>query len=323
MMRISAKSFYLALLVAASATLAMPAAFAQESGFTISSSVNAANLKVAKNETDKAADERPIDKLSLDHALGASQPARSAEIEKSERREHVGNFPPPASGVGRPVMGKASPPSIVTVAHGSTTTIEVSDSEPNLISTPFLKPKVVDRDRAAQATLLGSDVFVTPGRPTTIFIKDGAQRNSPVIGLHLIPVRAPAHAVSLVLDGGIPAERRDTADWANKPNDYVDNIRASLKQAVMGEVPIGYTEAPLTAPMAVSGSVYAEPVKRYAGTDADIYRYRLTNKGAAAVTLSEEAFGSERVLAVTLYPKIALGAGDSTEVFIMFAKEGM
>ncbi|NEX63394.1 TraK domain-containing protein [Noviherbaspirillum galbum] len=245
----------------------------------------------------------------------ADAPART-ELQKLTE----GRFPSPPK-PSTPKELTTAAPEVIAVRHGVTARIEVSDSAPNLISTPFRKPRVVDIDKIAQARPLGSDVFVLPSRETTIFIKDTAQANSPTIGLHLVPQRRPGRAINLVMDGGIPADRRETTDWGTKPSDYIDGIRSTMKSAVMGEVPSGFTEGPLSAPMAVSGAIAATPVKRYAGSDADIYRYRLVNKGTAMVTLTEEAFASDRVKAVTIYPNLAIDAGQSTEVFIMFAKE--
>jgi conjugal transfer pilus assembly protein TraK len=253
-------------------------------------------------------------------------PGNAAPAAKSEpnslQRLTEGRFPAPA----KPAPGKelaASAPEIITVRHGITSRVEVSENQPNLISTPFRKPRIIDNDKIAQARPLGADVFVMPSRETTIFIKDSAQANSPVVGIHLVPQRRPGRAINLVMDGSIPADRRETTDWGIKPSDYVDGLRATMKSAATNDVPLGYTTGPLSAPMAVSGTIAATPVARYAGSDSDIYRYRLTNNGQTTITLTEEAFASDRVKAVTIFPNLAIGPGQSTEVFIMFAKEDL
>jgi conjugal transfer pilus assembly protein TraK len=247
-------------------------------------------------------------------------PASKIEPASSLQKLTEGRFPTPP----KPAAGKelaAAAPEIITVRHGITSRVEVSENQPNLISTPFRKPRIIDNDKIAQARPLGADVFVMPSRETTIFIKDSAQANSPVVGIHLVPQRRPGRAINLVMDGSIPADRRETTDWGVKPSDYIDGLRTTMKSAVMNDVPLGYTHGPLTAPMAVSGTIAATPVARYAGSDSDVYRYRLTNNGQTTITLTEEAFASDRVKAVTIFPNLAIGPGQSTEVFIMFGKE--
>lgn len=165
-------------------------------------------------------------------------------------------------------------------------------------------------------------MFSSPKEETTVFVKDAAVANSPVVSLHLLPAKIAGRSVTLVLDGAIP-ERSNIPQSAGEDSSYVGGITAAMKQAVLGQIPDGYTQAPLDAPMAISGPIKASPVGRYAGSDADIYRYRLTNAGTESVTLSEEAFGSEHVLAVTIFPNLAVRPGETTDVFIMFAKQVM
>jgi len=244
----------------------------------------------------------------------------------SERKltlSQPGIFPTPLPAPSANHM-EADPPQIVHVRHDTITTIEVADDAPSLLSTPFRKPYVIDNDKIAQARPMGSDVFVLPSRNTTIFLKDKSQANSPTFGVELLRVHGKkVRPVSFVLDGALPADRRDTNDWSKKPNDYVNGIQMTMKQIAMNEVPIGYTIGPLTAPMAVSGGLTASPDKRYAGSDDDVYCYKLLNKGQTIVTLSEEAFASDRAKAVTIYPNLALEPGQNTSVCVMFTKEDL
>ena len=300
--------------------------------------VVAVAVMTATSFAQTTANNNPEPALSIDFGRPNSAPAVVAQkppsvesmpvlpITQKTVRDSVqsppATFPsPPKSPAATELL--AVSPDIIKVRHGITARVEVSDRDPSLISTPFRKPKIVDNDRIAQAKLMGGDIFVLPSRETTIFIKDGAQTNSAVIGLHLVPTRKEARSVTLIMDGAIPAERRDNTDWANKPNDYIDSLRITMKQVVMGEVPNGYTEGPLAAPMAVSGKIGAVPVRRYAGSETDIYEYQLTNNGSITVTLSEEAFASQTVRAVELYPNIAVAPGQSTNVYIMFSKESI
>jgi conjugal transfer pilus assembly protein TraK len=235
-----------------------------------------------------------------------------------------GHFPaPPSAAV---AQMPAENPAVLHVRHGVTADFEVSGAQPNMVATPFMKPKVVNKrvngEDPSGSRVWGSDIFFSPKEETTVFIKDAGLPNSPVVALHLLPRKISGRSVTLVLDGAIPQGRGDPQS-AGEESGYVEGITATMKQAVLGQVPDGYTEALLDAPMAISGPIKATPIGRYAGTDADIYRYRLLNTGTEPITLSEEAFGSDHVLAVTIFPNLAVRPGETTDVLIMFAKQVM
>lgn len=245
-------------------------------------------------------------------------------LPQSPRPVPQGHFPAPPD----PMVDQmpSDNPAVLHVRHGVTADFQVSSSQPNMVVTPFSKPKVIDKKVGGEdpsgSRVLGTDVFFSPKEETTVFIKDAAVANSPVVSLHLLPAKIAGRSVTLVLDGAIPVTGSDPQS-AGEDSGYVGGVTFTMKQAVLGQVPDGYTEAPLDAPMAISGPIKASPVGRYAGSDADIYRYHLTNTGTEPVTLSEEAFGSEHVLAVTIFPSLAVRPGESTDVFIMFAKQVM
>ncbi|CAB3731978.1 hypothetical protein LMG22037_05660 [Paraburkholderia phenoliruptrix] len=235
-----------------------------------------------------------------------------------------GHFPAPPT----PAVAQmpAENPAVLHVRHGVTADFEVSAAQPNMVATPFMKPKVVNKrvngEDLSGSRVWGSDIFFSPKEETTVFIKDSGLPNSPVVSLHLLPRKIAGRSVTLVLDGAIPQGRGDPHS-SGEESGYVEGITATMKQAVLGQVPDGYTEALLDAPMAISGPIKATPIGRYAGTDADIYRYRLLNTGTEPITLSEEAFGSDHVLAVTIFPNLAVRPGETTDVLIMFAKQVM
>lgn len=235
-----------------------------------------------------------------------------------------GHFPAPPNPTVDQMPGQD--PAVLHVRHGVTADFQVSSTQPNMVVTPFTTPKVIAKKVGGEdpsgSRVLGTDVFFSPKEETTVFVKDAAVANSPVVSLHLLPAKIAGRSVTLVLDGAIP-EGSNIPQSAGEDSGYVGGITAAMKQAVLGQIPDGYTEAPLDAPMAISGPIKASPVGRYAGSDADIYRYHLTNAGTESVTLSEEAFGSEHVLAVTIFPNLAVRPGETTDVFIMFAKQVM
>lgn len=258
-------------------------------------------------------------------------PARAAPAvptvelpQQTPRAAPHGHFPAPPDPTVAQMPG--GDPAVLHVRHGVTADFQVSSTQPNMVVTPFTTPKVIAKKVGGEdpsgSRVLGTDVFFSPKEETTVFVKDAAVANSPVVSLHLLPAKIAGRSVTLVLDGAIP-EGSNIPQSAGEDSSYVGGITTAMKQAVLGQIPDGYTEAPLDAPMAISGAIKASPVGRYAGSDADIYRYHLTNTGTDPVTLSEEAFGSEHVLAVTIFPNLAVRPGETTDVFIMFAKQVM
>lgn len=281
-----------------------------------------------------SASSAPVQRASSNLALspdeevlssGQKSIATSALTQSRATLSSPGHFPTPPTPSHVEITG--NDPAILHVRHGVTANFDVSANEPNMVATPFQKPKVVvnvqNNEDPSGSRVWGSDVFFTPKKETTVFIKDAAVPNSAVVTLHLIPQTISGRSVTLVLDGAIPSNRPDSGDSSDTPSSYVEGITETMKKAVLNQIPDGYTEAPLDAPMAISGPVQATPVGRYAGSESDIYHYRLVDTGTQPITLSEEAFASDQVRAVTIFPNLSIQPGQATDVYIMFAKQGM
>ena len=141
-----------------------------------------------------------------------------------------GHFPaPPSAAV---AQMPAENPAVLHVRHGVTADFEVSGAQPNMVATPFMKPKVVNKrvngEDPSGSRVWGSDIFFSPKEETTVFIKDAGLPNSPVVALHLLPRKISGRSVTLVLDGAIPQGRGDPQSAGSSSGGTYDCLRRGV-----------------------------------------------------------------------------------------------
>lgn len=212
--------------------------------------------------------------------------------------------------------GKAIQPLVVTIQPGVTEVIKVARDFPSLLATPFSTPQVVDGGRV-ELIYAGSNVYVKPKgtEPEALFIseKDG---NGTVVSLMIVPENIPAQQITIQVEG-LASANQAIGDQREKRDDYVSGLVELMRSVAGNKSPYGYSESRVLDVEAVLGDIVATPDRRFSGSNRDIYRYLLKNKGREALTLSEPSFYSKGVRAVSLVPKIRLAPGDSTFLYIL------
>ncbi len=231
----------------------------------------------------------------------------------------VNGFP----GLGKP-PGAAQPvkPVIIRSQPGANDIVYVSSRYPNRISTPFANPKLVDMS-AAEYQVIGNSIYIVPkedGEPAGIFIT-GDDSQTSVVSMTLVPKNIPGQNIIVQIEGGSTGKKQSVPDEANSANDYVSQLRALLRSIVRGKIPSGYSEEEVTGKKAMIGTIETSPERRWAGSQHDIYRYKLRNLGAAQITLSEQNFYQKGIKAVAFYPSIQLNQGEDTNVYIVSGKD--
>ena len=112
-----------------------------------------------------------------------------------------------------------------------------------------------------------------------------------------------------------------TENTVGGKNTYEQNIQYVFSNIAKQQIPDGYSIRPLTTVFAMANGIRVEPIEMYSSSEDDVLRYRLTNTTGIVQTLSEEQFGrSDKVKGVSIYPKLQLRNGESTDVMIMIGK---
>ncbi|WP_175762014.1 TraK domain-containing protein [Burkholderia anthina] len=221
-----------------------------------------------------------------------------------------------APGSDRPVK-----PTVVRCRPGVNAMVPVASGFMNQFDTPFSDPKVIDIEGDDENFRVGNSRYILPNKstPIAIWITD-SKPNAPKCSLTLIPQNIPAQNIILQLEGPSGATASGAgpdSEETGREGQYSVQLRTLMRSLARHIIPRGYSVERLDVPMAISNGIQAKPVSLYGGSRYDIYEYRLTNRGPTPVTLSEEAFATKGVRAVSFFPLLLLAPGQSTSVFII------
>jgi conjugal transfer pilus assembly protein TraK len=215
---------------------------------------------------------------------------------------------------------QATKANVVRVSSDRNEIIYVSAEYPNRIATPYADPKVIDDDKAV-VKAVGQSIYVTPksDAPITLFVS-GPSPNDPVVSLTLVPKNLPSQTIILQLDEPLAAVGAKPEEEAPSDNVYTDRIRYVMRQIAQGKTPEGFAEGALPRAVARMDQLMVIPEVRYSGSRYDVYRYRIENVSDVTVEMDEQAFASDGVRAVAIFPNAILDKGQSTSVFVMADK---
>lgn len=208
--------------------------------------------------------------------------------------------------------------------YGENHSISVSSKFPNIIMTPFVKPRVVGTNDGYNVGTNGSSIIVEVSgkKPAWLSITDFNNPTGTPISLTLKPSAALGSQTVVISLGN-----KSVADKANTPaaggeNTYVGNINTVFRDIVQQRIPQGYSVRPLSRAPALASGMSAKGVEMYSSYENDVYRYRVTNTTSTPQVLTEEQFGqSNRVMGVLIFPKHNLRPGESTDVMVMLGKQ--
>lgn len=291
-----------------------------------------------KQSAKPVADIDDIFNMSLPGESGKEKTAAPANIshkkKKSKKRKTAAVAPldinfgknrkhakPPVT---LPAMGKLPSPSkqfrpmVIKSIDGANHVVEISQTMPNRIATPFTKVNIVDVSGAQIQTVKG-DVYVVPAGPDpfTVYMTDTCA--SATVSLTLIPKPVLGQSIIISLEGIQPttAQKKDPTENKYKSDKYSDKIVGLYRQVVRGHTPSGYTVHKLQKHTAVIGPVEIVPSKVFSGRDWNIYIYKAHNTGKEDFELVESDFYDDGVRAVAMYPEILLKPNQDTSIYIL------
>ena len=213
---------------------------------------------------------------------------------------------------------------VVPFVNGSSRTLHVSATEPNLIQLPFTPTNAPATERLTIQNS-GNNLFVSfdprfanDDKPAQLWIE---APNHQVMGLQLVPGNMPAQPILL--------ESRATYDGNARTrkgvDSYVAGIQDIMQELALGQAPEGCTVIDLTrsigqSPIAMNGLLVSAQ-KEYSCDSNNLFVYQVSNPGDKRVMVREDEFDGKLVTAISIYPRPLLNAGDLTQVFVLVDKE--
>lgn len=206
--------------------------------------------------------------------------------------------------------------------YGENHSVRMSSTLPNIIITPFAEASVVAVD-GVDWTNNGSSLLISlrgSKNKAWISIVDKNNMSGTPISLTLVPDKKIG-SQTVVVSLGKGASVKNEAVSGGGKNTYEQNIQYVFSSIARQQIPEGYSIRPLTSTFAMANGIRVDPIEMYSSADDDVLRYRLTNTTGQTQILVEEQFGrSDRVKGVSIYPKLRLRHGESTDVMIMIGK---
>lgn len=219
-------------------------------------------------------------------------------------------------------------PFVLHTRVGVNEMVTLSSDFLNRISTPFEDPIVVDitDPKAEKHKITGSEVYYLPAGadPIGIYIFDKGNPTQ-TISLTIVPRSGiPGQNLLVKLENFRSVKQLSLVPDAGpvvKPaaNDFEAMLTSLVAGAIRGNIP-GFSPVPLEVGEARIDDVRIVPNFVMQGSYLDIYRYRLTNEGTAAIDMNEGAFYREGIKAITFFPLVSLQPGEFTYAFLISEK---
>lgn len=268
------------------------------------------------NNADQVAQATPAAITITETVINANLDNSAVAIEQVQKpkKRHVSLLP----GIGKLTLStKLTHSSVIRTTGDGTEAVLISSRFPNRIATPFDIPRVIGKT-SAEIVKDGTSLFISSPKeegPFVIFVT-GSNAGDPVISLTLISKDIPSQTLQLQLDSAQGAVRK-----APKVEGYTQQVVELLRQVAIGKAPEGFSEGVMPNFIAkeVKHGLTIMPMMRYSGSTFDIYKYKVENN-QAKVELSESSFYQRGVRAVSIFPNVLLGKGESTNVYVLADK---
>lgn len=209
------------------------------------------------------------------------------------------------------------------VKPGVNEIIPVAQNHLNRIITPFENPKITTSSKATKK-IRDNVVYIGTKEdgPLTLFItEDGSEEEA--ISLTLIPKKIPPREINL--DVGAQAQgvlvTKQAKKWETSQK-YMTAIYKTMSSLANGDIPPGYklTEKPVgRLPQCRQTSLsfdFKSDAQSAVGHHLIYHIGVATNNGPVPIEFMEESCGDWDIAAVASFPRIVLGPGEQTEVFV-------
>jgi conjugal transfer pilus assembly protein TraK len=220
-------------------------------------------------------------------------------------------------------------PQTLQVKPGINELMPIAVGHLNRLVTPFDNPVVTTTSQATTSTK-GKIVYVATAdeTPVTLYITPGDNQDI-ALSLTLIPKRIPAREIHLSLD---QVTYKRLTQWqqrtnessdkpANQEQDYITTLKQLFRDLGLQKTPAGFSLRDPSQSEQIH--CHQDRVRIYTGQllegqDLLIFVGVARNTGVIPIEFDERACASiqDEVLAVAAWPKVVLGPGESTELYV-------
>jgi len=220
-------------------------------------------------------------------------------------------------------------PQTLQVKPGINELMPIAVGHLNRLVTPFDNPVVTTTSQATTSTK-GKIVYVATAdeTPVTLYITPGDNQDI-ALSLTLIPKRIPAREIHLSLDQETYKrltqwQRQSTTSSgqpANQEQDYITTLKQLFRDLGLQKTPAGFSLRDPSQSEQIH--CHQDRLRIYTGQLLEgqellIFVGVARNTGVTPIEFDERACAStqDEVLAVAAWPKMVLGPGESTELYV-------
>jgi conjugal transfer pilus assembly protein TraK len=220
-------------------------------------------------------------------------------------------------------------PQTLQVKPGINELMPIAVGHLNRLVTPFDNPVVTTTSQATTRTQ-GKIVYVATAdeTPVTLYITPGDNQDI-ALSLTLIPKRIPAREIHLSLDQEtykrLTQWQQKTKDSSgqsvNQEQDYITTLKQLFRDLGLQKTPAGYSLRDPSQTEQIQchqDRVRIRTGQLLEGQDLLIFVGVARNTGVIPIEFDERACAAtqDEVLAVAAWPKVVLGPGESTELYV-------
>ena len=240
-------------------------------------------------------------------------------------------LPPVDASVLKAVNSQATSvaPQQLQVTPGINELIPIAVGHLNRLVTPFDNPVVTTTSQATTSTK-GKIVYVATAdeTPVTLYITPGDNQDI-ALSLTLIPKRIPAREIHLSLDNDtyqvLTKLQQQTTSAAGKPadkeQDYITTLKKLFRDLGLQKTPPGFSLREPSHAESIhcqQDRVQIRTGQLLEGQDLVILVGVVRNTGATSIEFDERSCATHKdeVMAVAAWPKVVLGPGEATEIYV-------
>jgi conjugal transfer pilus assembly protein TraK len=221
-------------------------------------------------------------------------------------------------------------PQQIQIKPGINELMPIAVGHLNRLVTPFDNPVVTTTSQASTSTK-GKIVYVATvdETPVTLYITPGDNQDI-ALSLTLIPKRIPAREIHLSLDKDSyklltklqqQTKTTSSAKSADQQQEYISHLKKTFRDLGLQKTPSGFSlRDPSHAENihCLQDHVQIKTGQVLEGQEMLILVGIARNTGSASIEFDERACATSKdeVLAVAAWPKVVLGANESTEVYV-------
>jgi conjugal transfer pilus assembly protein TraK len=288
----------------------------------ISLSISAQELPPTGLTAPPHQDNKALETAPLQDVPGTTTDQSPLQVELPPVDASVLNTPPQQAAT-------SVAPQTLQVKPGINELMPIAVGHLNRLVTPFDNPVVTTTSQATTRTQ-GKIVYVATAdeTPVTLYITPGDNQDI-ALSLTLIPKRIPAREIHLSLDQEtykrLTQWQQKTKDSSgqsvNQEQDYITTLKQLFRDLGLQKTPAGYSLRDPSQTEQIQchqDRVRIRTGQLLEGQDLLIFVGVARNTGVIPIEFDERACAAtqDEVLAVAAWPKVVLGPGESTELYV-------